>query len=319
MEIKNKRYLPHEINTRYYACVTFLNNHDMNYTCRKYHISSRSLYRWLKRFDGTKESLLDRSSRPKTKHPKAHTEQEILWIKNYIRRNPSITLNELWYKLKRNKGYTRHPTSLYRVLKRLGFYHVTKINNTRIKHTGKYETPLNIGEKWQIDVKYVPKECKTNTLPFDLNFYQYTCIDEATRQRFLFWYNEATPVNTVDFVRKAINFYGYKPREIQTDNGQEFTFNSPVVKKVHLLDLFLGSEKIIHHKIRPRTPWHNGKVERSHRNDNERFYNFLKFYSLEDLRKQGQAYLRRSNNIPMSCLNYLTPLEKRKELEFQIV
>ena len=51
-----------------------------------------------------------------------------------------------------------------------------------------------------------------------------------------------------------------------------------------------------------------------HRNDNERFYSYLKFYNLEDLRKQGKAYLKRSNNIPMAVLRYLTPLEKRAEL-----
>ena len=71
---------------------------------------------------------------------------------------------------------------------------------------------------------------------------------------------------------------------------------------------------IKHHKIRPRTPEHNGKVERSHRNDNERFYSFLSFYSLEDLIKQGTQYLKRSNNIPMQVLNYLTPIEMRQKL-----
>ena len=73
--------------------------------------------------------------------------------------------------------------------------------------------------------------------------------------------------------------------------------------------------KINHYKIRPRTPEHNGKVERSHRNDNERFYSWITFYSIEDLRKQGAAYLKRSNRIPMAILGYLTPKEKRAELE----
>ena len=59
---------------------------------------------------------------------------------------------------------------------------------------------------------------------------------------------------------------------------------------------------------------HNGKVERSHRNDNERFYNNLKFDSLEDLRIKGKKYLERSNKIPMAVLGYKTPLEKRQEL-----
>ena len=70
-----------------------------------------------------------------------------------------------------------------------------------------------------------------------------------------------------------------------------------------------------HHKIQPRTPEHNGKVERSHRNDNERFYSYLKFYSLEDLREQGKRYVKRSNDIPMAVLGYLTSKEKRAKLE----
>jgi hypothetical protein len=73
--------------------------------------------------------------------------------------------------------------------------------------------------------------------------------------------------------------------------------------------------------LRPRTPRHNGKVERSHRNDNERFYKTLKFFSYNDLLIQMKAYLHRSNNIPVSTLRscdgkrkWLTPMEKRAEL-----
>jgi hypothetical protein len=73
--------------------------------------------------------------------------------------------------------------------------------------------------------------------------------------------------------------------------------------------------------IKPRTPRHNGKVERSHRNDNERFYRRLKFYDYTDLLSQMKAYLKRSNNIPVSTLKsldgkikWLTPKEKRAEL-----
>ena len=86
------------------------------------------------------------------------------------------------------------------------------------------------------------------------------------------------------------------------------------MKKIHPLDDLCLKLDINHHKIRPRTPRHNGKVERSHRNDNERFYSFLSFYSLEDLIKQGTQYLKRSNNIPMQVLNYLTPIEMRQKL-----
>ena len=71
---------------------------------------------------------------------------------------------------------------------------------------------------------------------------------------------------------------------------------------------------IDHKRIRPRTPRHNGKVERSHRNDQERFYNHLSFYSYDDLKLQMKRYLRRSNNIPMAVLGWMSPLQKRNEL-----
>ena len=156
---------------------------------------------------------------------------------------------------------------------------------------------------------------KANNLPEETRFYQYTCIDEASSERFLYWYDEHTPVNTVDFIKRCIDYYKYKPEEIQTDNGTEFTWNQEKMKAIHPLHQLCIKENIYHHKIRPRTPRHNGKVERSHRNDNERFYNYLKFYSLDDLRYQAKLYLKRSNNIPMSVLNYKTPNEFRKMLE----
>lgn len=236
------------------------------------------------------------------------------WIRDLIKRNPHITLNEIWYKLKINKGYTRKPVSLYRILRKIGYYNNSEIKGTSKKHNKEYHTPKQIGEKWQIDVKYVPKECKVKGLPKDIRYYQYTCIDEASRERYLYWYEEHTPTNTVDFIKRCIKYYGYKAKEIQTDNGIEFTYNQAEIKKEYPMDTLLNSLKIKHHKIRPRTPEHNGKVERSHRNDNERFYSWLTFYSLEDLRKQGAVYLKRSNRIPMAVLGYLTPKEKRAEL-----
>ncbi len=314
-EQKSERYLPHELNTKYYAVLSYRNGNKATYVCRKYHISKASLSRWNRKFDGTKESLIDKSHKPLTPHPTAHTELEIKWIHDYIRRNPHITVCELWYKLKINKGYTRHPASLYRFLRRIGYYNELTINHTS-KHKNKhYDTPKDIGIKWQIDVKFVPNECKSDNLPDDKRYYQWTCIDEASRERFIYHYDSHTPANTVNFVYRCFLFYGYKPEEIQTDNGTEFSWNQEKMKKTHPLNELCLKENIYHHKIRPRTPRHNGKVERSHRCDNERFYNTLKFYSLEDLRYQAKLYLKRSNNIPMSVLNYKTPNEYRKYLE----
>ena len=76
-----------------------------------------------------------------------------------------------------------------------------------------------------------------------------------------------------------------------------------------------AAELGIRHKlIRPYTPRHNGKVERSHRSDQERFYNYLSFYSFDDLQVQMKRYLYRSNRIPMPVLGWKSPNLRQKEL-----
>jgi|GEM_PF-686605 hypothetical protein len=207
---KSKRYLPHELHIRENAVKTYRNGNSISYVCRKYHISRTSLYRWNKQYDGTKESLKDKSHRPLSKHPNAHTDEEITWIRNLIRRNPDITLCELWYKLRIKRGYSRHIGSLYRVLKRLDFYKEINVKNTSKYVPKKYDTPNQLEIKWQIDVKFVSICCHSNKIPEDKKFYQYTCIDEASRERFLFWYDEHTPFNIVDFVKRCISYYEYK-------------------------------------------------------------------------------------------------------------
>ena len=307
---QTQRYIPHELKTKYYAVKLYRNGYPVSFVCRRYKISKASLMRWNKKFDGSKKSLIDKSHRPLTPHPNSHTEEEIKWIKNYLRRNPNISLCELYGKLRVEKGYCRHATSLFRFMRKMGIY-VNKEKKSKYKPKH-YDTPKNIGVKWQMDVKYVPKECYTGK--DKEKFYQYTMIDEASRERFIYPYKEQSSYSTVDFVKRAIVYFNYRPQIIQTDNGSEFT-HTKKTDRVHPLDVLLNKLNIKHQLIRPRTPRHNGKVERSHRNDQNRFYNFLKFYSYADLLKQMKAYLKRSNNIPMQVLGWISPIQKRNILK----
>ena len=302
-------HYPHSLNTKFYAVLLYRNGNPISFVCRRYKCSKASLMRWNKKFNGNKESLIDKSHRPLSPHPNAHTEEELYWIKNYIRRNPNISLCELYGKLRTEKGYSRHACSLFRVIRKLKF-------NVNTEHHAKYvpkkyDTPENLGIKWQMDVKVVPKQCYVGEL--NDKFYQYTMIEEASRERFIYPYKEQSSYSTVDFVKRAIVYFRYKPETIQTDNGSEFTY---IMKtdKIHPLDTLLNSLNINHKLIKPRTPRHNGKVERSHRNDQQRFYSYLRFYSYNDLLIQMKAYLKRSNNIPMQTLNWLTPLQMRHKL-----
>lgn len=109
-------------------------------------------------------------------------------------------------------------------------------------------------------------------------FYQYTLIDKAPRERFIFSYREQSSYSTIDFLKRAIIFFEYKPETFQTDNDIEFTYTIKT-DKIHPLDTLCNELNIHHQLIRPRNPRHNGKVERSHRNDSEKSYKFLSFYS----------------------------------------
>lgn len=293
---------------------------SVEFVAHRYHCTIQTLYRWRKIYNGTLESLEPKYRAPYTPHPNRHTDEEIKHIQDLIKRNPHIGLNELYGKLRLNYAYIRHPVSLYRFLRKKGWYADVK-KKSQYKPQP-YDTPVHIGDKWQLDVKHVPINCYVGEFKDERRFYQYTVIDEATRERFIYPYQNLCPQSTVDFMKKAIVYFGYQPKILQTDNGSEFTYTRQTKQdKEHLLDIFCNYKKIQHKTIKPRTPRHNGKVERSHRNDNQRFYKWLKFYSFDDLKTQMNAYLGRSNNIPTSVLcsrdrlkKWLTPKEKRKEL-----
>lgn len=180
---KNKRYLPHELKTKVHSVKEYRRTKDLDYVLRKYHISKASLMRWNKQYDETPES-----HKPHTPHPNAHTETELKRIKDYHRRNPNISLNELYGKLRTDKGYSRYPGSLYRIFIKLGYRKAVESTKKKSKHTGHYDTPKDIGIKWQLDVKYVPLACYVGT--DGQKFYQYTMIDEASRERFIYPYME---------------------------------------------------------------------------------------------------------------------------------
>lgn len=128
------------MNTKFYSVQLYLKGYPLKLVCRRYHISKSSLLRWVKKFDGSKESLIDKSHEPLSKHSNAHTEEELKWIKDYTRRNPKITLLELYGKLRTEKDYSRHVCSLFRVMRKRNL----KVNTETHK---KYDTPSMIGIK----------------------------------------------------------------------------------------------------------------------------------------------------------------------------
>ena len=174
-----------------------------------------------------------------------------------------------------------------------------------------YQQMTHPGERVQIDVKVVPRRCIADP---SLRLFQYTAIDEFSRLRFLGAYDEQSTFSSADFLKKAVAWYarrGIQVECVQTDNGAEFT-NRFSVKDRTRLTLFESTAAnldIRHKLIRPFTPRHNGKVERSHREDQKRFYNIHRFFSLADFAKQLAPHQNRSNNMPMRPLSWSSPVE----------
>lgn len=293
-----------------HSLVKYALSQGVNKASRKYDKSRSYIYFWLKRYNGDISSLACRSRRPKH-HPQEHTQEEIALIHRYQKRNKELGLYELWFKL-RKQGYTRHYVSLFRVMRREGLVR-QKTDKKKKYEAQAYEQMQYAGERIQVDVKVVPRGCIE-----DQNwkrYYQYTAIDEYSRLRYLEAFQTADTFSSATFIEHAISWFKQKgiPVEcVQTDNGVEFTKRFLKTKDEQNKSLFetLLAQKGIRHKlIKPYTPRHNGKVERSHKEDQKRLYNRAKFYSFEDFKKQLRRHNQRTNNIPMRPLKFLSPVQ----------
>ena len=286
------------------AVITYSYKYGVTKAAIRYKTSRQNIYRWRKRYDGTLQSLADRSHRPH-RHPNQHTPEELKLIGDMRRRNPNAGLVVFWVKL-RQRGYGRSISGLYRVLRRTNQGAVKLPNPKYIPKP--YEQMQYPGQRVQIDVKYVPAACLVGAAK-EQRFYQYTFIDEYSRFRYLEAFQENSTYSSTQFLLHVVERFPFAIECVQTDNGFEFTnrLNSNGTKKPTLFERTLSQLGIRHKLIRPFTPRHNGKVERSHRKDNEEFFASHRFYSFEDFQKQLAVRQRQYNSFPMRPLNWHSP------------
>lgn len=297
-----------QITRRRQAIIEYSLKKGVTAAARRYNVSRQFVYRWKKRYDGTLESLKDRSHRPHS-HPNQHTPEEIKLIEDTRKRNMNTGLVVFWVKL-RQKGYTRSITSLWRVLKRLNLAPLKPPNPKYIPKP--YEKMIYPGQRVQIDVKFVPEACIVGDAKTEgKKFYQYTAIDEYSRFRYLEAFEEHSSYTSAVFLEHMLKAFKFPVECVQTDNGMEFTkrLGSSENPTPTLFEARLKQRGIRHKLIKPYTPRHNGKVERSHRKDNEYFYALHTFYSFEDFKKQLAVHNRKYNNFPMRPLNWKSPAD----------
>ncbi len=276
--------------------------------------SQRSLERWTalyKRYG--EEGLIPKSTRPKS-HPnetKIRIKERIIELR---KKTKKCALKLKWRLEKEN--ILIHKNTIQKIIKTEGLvrkYRVRKLKYRYIK------VPLSPGELVEIDVKFVPKTIANR------QYYQFTAIDCATRWRYLEIYDDYSNFNSINFLEKVIRISPFRIRAIKTDNGSNFTnryvgyakSTDPMNPRLHAFDLVCQKKNIIHYLIDPGKPAQNGKVERSHRSDQEIFYDRNRFKTLSDLKRKLRIWNREYNNLEHCGLNGKTPNEMLELLTIQ--
>ncbi len=266
------------------------------------------VYRQLKKWDGTVRSLALKSRRPHS-HPAAHTKEEHKLIKRMLKRNGTYGLAEVYVRCVK-KGYKRSFGSMCKQIRKKGYIKPPKRRKsyTRYQHMdGEY-----LGHKVQVDIKYVPME-SIKFMSFGKRYYQITAIDEYSRKRVLKIVEEKSTYETAKFLEELEERMGFKIDTIQVDNGYEFVNDKEKTGKKTAFEEVAIKKGYKIRRTRVYSPWQNGKVERSHREDGKILYNRVIFTSKEDLIKKVAKHERRYNKTAKRVLNFKSPNEVVEE------
>ncbi len=268
--------------------------------------SERSLKRWLNayRING-EDGLMPKSTKPKTQPNETpiRIKEEVISLRNKTK----LCALKLHWKLKK-AGIHVPLSTVSKIIKDEGLtkiYRKKKIKYTYIK------TKRQPGELVEIDVKYVPGRIANK------RYYQYTAIDTASRWRYLKIYDEQTSHHSIAFLKEVMEKFPYTIHAIKTDNGSIFTNyylgtnkrSDATVKTLHALDVFCREHNIIHYLIDPGKPTQQGTIERSHREDQEKFYDQHVFKRIFDLHSKIKVWNNYYNNLEHCGLNGKTPNE----------
>ena len=275
--------------------------------------SERALKYWLANFrrDGM-TGLENRSTRPKSQ-----PDETPIRIKERIielRRDTKLCAKKLNYKLVK-ENIIVSDRLIGKIIKTEGLVRKYRIRKLKYKYV---KLPLAPGALIEIDIKFVPKRLKNR------RYYQFTAIDCSSRWRHLKIYGNSGNGNALDFLKELIKIAPFKIRAIKTDNGSCFTnwstgyqkSTDPLNPRLHPFDLECQKLNVIHYLIDPGKPAQNGKVERSHRTDQEMFYNRRKFKTVLGLKRALKIWNNNYNNLEHCALDGLTPNEALARVQY---
>lgn len=268
--------------------------------------SQRSLERWLTKYRKHGEAGLE----PKSTRPKTNPRETPIRIKEKVielRKETKLCAKKLKWKLEK-ENIVLHKNTIQKIIKKEGLVRKYRVRKLKYKYI---KVPLSKGELVEIDVKYVPDSIKNK------QYYQFTAIDCASRWRYLKIYDNYSNSDSIDFLEELIKVASFRIHAIKTDNGTNFTnryvgyskSSDPVNPRLHALDILCQKHNIIHYLIDPGKPAQNGKVERSHRTDQEMFYNRNEFKTLKELKEGIRLWNEEYNNLEHCALDGKTPNE----------
>ncbi len=272
--------------------------------------SERAIKYWLSAYrkDGL-SGLQNRTTKPKTQPNETPIQLKERVIE--VRRETKKCALKLKWQLEK-EGIRIHERTIGKILKNEGLVRKYRIKRIKYKYI---KTQLQPGELIEIDVKYVPRKLD------DKRYFQYTAIDCASRWRYIAIYDNQSNYNAIAFLKTVIKKFPHKILAVKTDNHATFTnryvgylkSTDPINPKLHELDIFCSLQGIAHYLIDPGKPQQNGKVERSHRSDQESFYNECEFKSLDELKYKARLWNMYYNNLEHCGLNGLTPNQALRE------
>lgn len=268
--------------------------------------SERSLKRWLSAYrKGGIDALAPKSTEPKTQPNETPIRIKETVIE--LRKETKLCAKKLHWKLAK-KGLVVPVSTIGKIIKEEGLVRKYRVKKIKYKYIRAERKP---GELIEIDVKYVP-----GTLA-GKRYYQYTAIDTASRWQYLKVYEEQTTFYSIRFLVEVMERFPYRIHSVKTDNGSIFTNyyvgtnkrSDMTVKTIHALDRFCAEHGMVHYLIDPGKPAQNGTVERSHREDQEKFYEKNVFRNPRDLEKKIRVWNDYYNNLEHCGLNGKTPNE----------
>ena len=270
----------------------------------------RSLERWVAAYHEYGEAGLE----PKSTEPKTYRVETPIWLKERIvsiRKKTKKCALKIHWQLEK-EGIMIDARTIGKILKKESLVRKYRVRKIKYKYIRAERKP---GELIEIDVKHVPGKIAGK------RYFQYTAIDTAGRWRHMEVFDEETTHHSIKFLEIVINLFPHPIKAVKTDNGSIFTNSylgtnkrsDQTVKNIHALDRFCAEHGIIHYLIDPGKPAQNGTVERSHREDQEKFYDQNTFKNFNDLKRKLKRWNMYYNDLEHCGLNGKTPNQYLEE------